>query len=258
MIQNRAIPCLLLHKNEVYKTTKFKKPNYIGDPINAIRILNEKEVDELVVLDIDASSEKRAPNFELISDMAGECFMPLCYGGGVKNIEEMEKIYSLGVEKISLSSSAVLNPKLVSEASRKFGAQSVVVTIDIGYSFWTKTPMVYIYNGKKKTKFDVFTFVKMMEEKGAGEIVINSIENDGKMNGYDIKLMKKVTDLLNIPVIAMGGAGSLEDLAKVIKCGGVTAAAAGSLFVYYGPLKGVLINYPSQKELRKVLDLTEK
>ena len=254
MVQKRVIPCLLLHKCGLYKTIKFRNPNYIGDPINAIRIFNEKEVDELMFLDIDATSQNREPNYKLIENIAGECFMPLSYGGGVKTIEQMKRIYYLGVEKISLSSVAVENPQFIREASSIFGSQSVIVTIDVKTYFW-RGKKVFTYNGKKNSKFDVLNFVKIVEDCGAGEIVINSIDNDGMMNGYDIELLKEVQLATNIPIIALGGAGCLQHLREAIEKANLSAVAVGSLFVYQGPLKGVLINYPTYETIQDLFRL---
>jgi len=252
VLQKRVIPCLLLHKGGLYKTQKFKKPTYIGDPINAIKIFNEKEVDELMFLDIDASVENKEPNYKMIEDIASECFMPLCYGGGVKTIEQMKKIYALGVEKISLSSQAVLNPILIKEAANIFGNQSVIVTIDIKKDLWGKGK-VFINNGKKNTKLDPFEFVKKVEALGAGEVVINSVDCDGAMQGFDIELLKQIKKHTTIPVIALGGAGKLEHIKEVFESSNVDAVACGSMFVYQGVLKGVLISYPPYEKIQELL-----
>jgi cyclase len=251
MLQKRVIPCLLLHKGGLYKTEKFKNPTYVGDPINAIKIFNEKEVDELILLDIDATVLNREPNYKFIEDIASECFMPVCYGGGVKTIEQMKKIYSLGIEKISLSSQAVLNPTLIKEASSIFGNQSVIVTIDIKKDFFGRKK-VFINNGKKNTKLDPLVFIKKVEELGAGEIVVNSIDNDGVMQGYDIELLKQIKMNSNIPIIALGGAGKLEHIKDIFKISKVDAVACGSIFVYHGALKGVLINYPHYQKIKEL------
>ena len=252
MLQKRVIPCLLLHKGGLYKTEKFKKPTYIGDPINAIKIFNEKEVDELMFLDIDASAENKEPNYKMIEDIASECFMPLCYGGGVKTIEQMKKIYALGVEKVSMSSQSVLNTNLIKEASSIFGNQSVVVTIDIKKDFW-RNKKVFINNGKKNTKLNPIDFIKKIEALGAGEIVINSIDNDGVMKGYDIEMLKEIKSNTKVPIIALGGAGKLEHIKEVFESTFVDAVACGSMFVYQGPLKGVLISYPSYQKIQELL-----
>jgi cyclase len=254
MIEKRLIPCLLLHKGGLYKTEKFKKPTYIGDPINAIKIFNEKEVDELMFLDIDASFLGNEPPYRMIEDIAGECFMPLCYGGGVKNVQQMKKIFSIGVEKISISSQAVLNPAIVSEAANIFGKQSVIVSVDIKKDFWGKKK-IYIYNGKKNTNLHPIEFIRHLENMGAGEIVVNSIDHDGVMNGFDIDLLKDIKDVIKVPVIALGGAGNLNHIKEVFEKSNVDAVACGSLFVYKGPLKGVLINYPTNQKIKELLEL---
>ena len=252
MLQKRIIPCLLLHKGGLYKTEKFKKPTYLGDPINAIKIFNEKEVDELMFLDIDASVQNKEPNYKIIEDIASECFMPLCYGGGVKTVEQMKKIYSLGVEKISISSQSILNPLLIKEASSIFGNQSVIVTIDIKKDFWGKKK-VFINNGKKNTKLDPLEFIKQVEILGAGEIVINSCDNDGIMQGFDYELLKEIKSNTKVPIIALGGAGNLNHIKEVFEVSNVDAVACGSMFVYQGALKGVLISYPSYEKIQELL-----
>lgn len=242
MLLKRVIPCLLLHKGGLYKTRKFKNPTYIGDPINAIKIFNEKEVDELMFLDIDASVCGKEPNYKLIEDIASECFMPLCYGGGIKSIEQMKHIYSLGVEKISISSQAFLNPNLIQEAASIFGNSSVVVTADVKKNLWGINN-VFIHNGKINTKIEVLEFIKKILKLGCGEIVINSIDNDGMMNGYDINLLQQIKCISNVPVIALGGAGNLGHVREIFQKSNIDAVACGSMFVYKGSLKGVLINY---------------
>jgi len=249
MLRARAIPCLLLHKRHLYKTVKFKNPRYIGDPINAVKIFNEKEVDELMSLDIDASVEKREPDYDLIEEIVGEAFMPVCYGGGVKSIEQMRKLFYIGVEKISISSAAIENPELISKAASEFGSQSVVVTLDIKKTGLRRKYELVIYNGTTKTGFDPVEAAKRMESLGAGELVINNVDRDGTFEGYDEDIILKIVQAVNIPVIALGGAGSLEDIRNVIVRAKASSAAAGSLFVYYGKLRAVLINYPSQTEL---------
>ncbi len=252
MLQKRVIPCLLLHNGGLYKTEKFKKPTYIGDPINAIKIFNEKEVDELMFLDIDTTIANKEPNYKMIEDIASECFMPLCYGGGVKNIEQMKNIYSLGVEKISISSQAVLNPNLIEEASQVFGNQSVIVTVDIKKDFWGRKK-VFINNGKKNTKLNPIEHIVQVEKLGVGEIVINSIDNDGLMNGFDLELLKVIKSNIKVPIIALGGAGNMNHIKEVFDVAHVDAVACGSMFVYKGSLKGVLINYPKYEEIQELL-----
>jgi len=253
MLQKRVIPCLLLHKGGLYKTERFKKPTYIGDPINAIKIFNEKEVDELMFIDIDASSQGREPNYKIIEDIASECFMPLCYGGGIKTLDQMKKIYTLGVEKISISSQVINEPSFIKNASNIFGRQSIVVTLDIKKDFWGNKK-IFINNGKKNTKLNYIDFIKKIEKLGVGEIVINSIDNDGMMNGYDIKLLKEIKENINIPLIALGGAGNLEHLSEAFSIAKVDAVACGSMFVYKGALKGILISYPTYEKIKKILE----
>lgn len=253
MLQKRIIPCLLLHKGGLYKTQNFKKPTYIGDPINAIKIFNEKEVDELMFLDIDATVQNKEPNYKMIEDIASECFMPLCYGGGVKTLHQMKKIYSLGVEKISISSAAIENPNLIQEAANIFGNQSVIVTVDIKKDFFGKKK-VFINNGKKNTKINPVDFIKRVEALGAGEIVVNSIDHDGVMKGYDIELLKEIKSNIKVPVIALGGAGNLNHIKEIFEISKVDAVACGSMFVYQGPLKGVLISYPPYQKIQELLN----
>ncbi len=251
MVFSRAIPCLLLHKKGLVKTVRFKTPRYIGDPLNAIRIFNEKEVDELMLLDIDATVEGREPDYALIEDIASECFMPLCYGGGVRTIEQMKRIYALGVEKISLGSAAAEAPEIVARAAKVFGSQSVTVTMDVK-KFMFGGHRVTTRNATRKSRYTPVAFAKLMEAQGAGELVVNAVDRDGMMAGYDLELLREIADAVSIPVIALGGAGKLEDLKAAVTAAGVSAAAAGSLFVYYGPLKGVLINYPPYEALREL------
>jgi len=252
MVQKRIIPCLLLHKGGLYKTEKFKKPTYIGDPINAIKIFNEKEVDELMFLDIDATVQNKEPNYQMIEDIASECFMPVCYGGGVKSIEQMKKIYSLGIEKISLSSIAVDNQNIIKEAVSIFGSQSIIVTLDVKKDLFGRK-RVFTHNGKKNTKKDPISFVKKVVDLGAGEIVINSIDNDGVMSGYDFKLLKEIKLSTQVPIIALGGAGKIEHIKEAFELSKVDAVACGSMFVYKGQLKGVLINYPPYQKIKELL-----
>jgi len=230
------------------KTVNFGKAKYVGDPINAVRIFNEKEVDELIVLDIDATIQGREPDYKLIKDLAGECRMPLCYGGGVRAVEQVEKIISLGVEKVAISSAAIANPGLVSDAAAVVGSQSVVVVLDVKRNLIEGKYEVRTHNGKKTTGRDVTELVRVFENAGAGEIVINSIDRDGTMMGYDLELVKIIRELVNIPITVLGGAGSLQDIAELIGHFGIIGAAAGSLFVFKGTYRAVLINYLSRTE----------
>jgi imidazole glycerol-phosphate synthase subunit HisF len=257
MLQSRIIPCLLLHKGGLVKTVRFRKPKYVGDPINAVKIFNEKEVDEILIIDIDATVEKRSPNYEQIEDIVSEAFMPVGYGGGVTTVEQMQKLYYSGVEKVSLSSSALATPELVRQASDQFGSQSVIVTLDIKRSLFNRKYQVVTHNGGKKTKLDPISTAKQMEQYGAGELIINNVDNDGVMKGYDTSYMKQIIDAVNIPVIPLGGAGNLQHLQEIIIDGGASAAAAGSIFVFHGKHKAVLINYPSHDSILQLLGRTD-
>lgn len=236
------------------KTVKFSQPRYIGDPINAIKIFNDKEVDELMFIDINASKQNQPPNFNLIKKIATECFMPVCYGGGITNIEEIHQILQSGIEKISINTSAFLNPDLIKQAANQFGNQSIVVSIDVKKN-WLGKQCVYINNGTKNIHHNPIEYAKKMEDLGAGELLINSIDKDGTYTGYDLDLIESVSKKISIPIIACGGASSIEDFRAAVERG-ASATAAGSMFVYYGELKSVLINYPSQAELNKLYDTT--
>ncbi|KKO47841.1 imidazole glycerol phosphate synthase [Arsukibacterium sp. MJ3] len=244
MLRSRIIPCLLVKNKGLVKTVNFKDPKYVGDPINAVKIFNEKLVDELVVLDIDASRDNREPDYKMIENLATECRMPFCYGGGIKTLEQAVKISNLGVEKVALSSAAFENPELITQMSNAIGKQSVVVVLDVKKSLFGSYDC-YVLNGSKKVKGDVVELAKKFQALGAGEIVINSIDNDGKMAGYDQKLIRLVRDAVDIPLTVLGGAGSLNDIKAVIDEHKIIGVAAGSLFVFKGTYRAVLINYPS-------------
>ncbi len=235
------------------KTVKFKDSKYLGDPLNAVKIFNEKEVDELIVLDIDASAENREPNFTLIKNLASECRMPLCYGGGVKTVEHAKKIISLGAEKVAISSAIIESPQLITEIAQAVGSQSVVVVIDVKRTGFLKKQEVFILNGKKSTGLNPVDFAKKVESLGAGEIIIQSIDYDGLMTGYDLDLIGKIREAVTIPISALGGAGTIEDITELIHKFGVIGASAGSLFVFKGKYKAVLINYPSRIEKNQIL-----
>lgn len=255
MLTKRAIPCLLLKNSALVKTTRFEDANYIGDPLNAIQIYNNLEVDELILLDITATNENRRPPFEVFSQVASECFMPFACGGGIKNIEDIKKIFNLGAEKVVICTQAVENPSLIKEASDLFGSQSIVVSIDVKKNRAGKYE-VYIKSGAKSTGLNPVEFAVKMEQTGAGEIFLNSIDQDGMMTGYDTELIKMVSGVIKVPLIACGGAGRIEDLGMATKAG-ASAAAAGSLFVYQGPNRAVLINFPSHDELQSVFTRQE-
>ncbi len=252
MLRTRVIPALLLRNRGLVKTVKFKSPKYLGDPINIVKIFNDKEVDELVFLDITATKEGKSPPFELLANITSECFMPLGYGGGIQKMEDVKRLLSMGIEKIILNSYAVENPDFVSEVAAFAGNQAVVISIDVKKN-WRGRYEVITHGGTKKTGLNPVDFALQMQEKGAGEIFLNSIDRDGTMEGYDLELTKSIAEVLEVPLIACGGAKNVQDLGDVVKQGSASAAAAGSIFVFQGPLRGVLISYPSQKELRAVL-----
>ena len=253
MLRPRIIPCLLVHKKGLVKTIGFKSPKYVGDPINAVRIFNEKQVDELMVLDIDATIEKREPDYQMIEYLAAECRMPLSYGGGVKTVEQAQRIFSLGVEKIAMSSAIVSDPSLVSKMAEQVGSQSVVAVVDVKRKMFGGYE-VYTNNGKTKTRLDPIELIARIQQLGAGEIVVNSIDNDGQMKGYDFQLIDRVRESTCLPLTVLGGAGTLEDIGKLIHRYGIVGAAAGSLFVFKGIYKAVLINYPTPSEKRKLIN----
>ena len=252
MLRPRIIPCLLVHDKGLIKSVNFKDYKYVGDPINAVRIFNEKEVDELMVLDIDASVQNREPDYKMIENLAAECRMPLCYGGGVKTVKQAQRIFNLGVEKIAISSVLFENLSLVEKMAEIVGKQSVVAILDIkkkrfgGYEIFT-------HNGRTKTGKNPIEFAIELESLGVGEIVINSIDNDGVMKGYDLTLVEKVREVISIPITVLGGAGTLNDIGKLIKKFGIIGSAAGSLFVFKGVYKAVLINYPKKSEKDKLI-----
>tara|TARA_S200000501_G_C20703128_1_gene690491 strand:- start:61 stop:825 length:765 start_codon:yes stop_codon:yes gene_type:complete len=252
MLRSRIIPCLLVHKKGLVKTVNFKDPKYVGDPINAVRIFNEKEVDELMVLDIDATREKREPDLEMIKNLADECRMPFCYGGGITTVEQAKKIISLGAEKVALSNSALNNIELCKDIGNVIGNQSVVVVIDVKKKKLFKGYNVYSQNGTSKSKWRLDDLIKKLELIGVGEIVINSIDNDGMMRGYDMYLVELIRKMCSMPITVLGGAGSLDDIKDMISRFKIIGVAAGSLFVFKGKYKAVLINYPNRKE-RKYL-----
>ncbi len=248
MLRSRVIPCLLLKNRGLVKTIKFKNPTYVGDPINAIRVFNEKEVDELIFLDIEASARNKKPGLDLIDDIASECFMPFCYGGGIDSIVDIRKIFGLGAEKVSINTTAINEPSFVREAADEFGSQSIVVAMDVKETFLKKRK-VYVHATRKAIPKDPVEYAVEMQKMGAGELLVNSVDRDGTMRGYDIELLKRITSAVDIPVIACGGAGTIEHLVVAIREGGASAVAAGSMFVFYGKHRAVLINYPPYEKL---------
>ena len=253
MLRPRLIPCLLVHEGGLVKTVGFRDPKYVGDPINAVRIFNEKEVDELVVLDIDATVKGTEPDYRMISHLASECRMPLCYGGGVHTVEQIEKIISLGVEKVATSAVAVDRPALIAEAAARVGSQSVVVVIDVKKSGLLRRHEVVTHNGTRRTGLNPVEFARAMADKGAGEIVLNSVDRDGTMKGYDLELVAAIREAVHLPLTVLGGAGSLADVKALVDQEGIVGAAAGSLFVFKGKYRAVLINYPNQMEKVQLL-----
>lgn len=250
-MQTRVIPSLLIHKGGLVKSVQFKDYKYVGDPINAVKIFNEKEVDEIAVIDIDASKENKAPNIEKISEIASEAFMPMAYGGGITTIEQIKEILYNGIEKVIINKAAHTTPHLITQAANLFGNQSIVVSIDVKKVF-LKGYRVFIENGKKNTGLHPVEFAITAEKLGAGEILLNSIDKDGTFTGYDLALIQQVSKAVNIPVIAIGGASSVEDFAKA-KQAGASAVSAGSMFVFQRPHKAVLISYPTRKEIKEIV-----
>lgn len=246
MLRPRVIPCLLISKAGLVKTVEFRDPKYVGDPINAVKIFNEKEADEIIVLDIDATTEGREPDERHIAQFALECRMPLCYGGGIRTVEQAERIVGLGVEKIAISASFAERPELVSSIAREIGSQSVVVVLDVKKDPATGEYVVWTHRGQRNTGRRAVDAAIEAESRGAGEIVVNSIERDGKMTGYDLDIAQQVRRAVRIPLTILGGAGSLKHMGELFDACGVVGAAAGSFFVFKGQYRAVLISYPSQ------------
>lgn len=247
MLRPRIIPCLLVHQGGLVKTVEFKNPKYVGDPINAVKIFNEKEADELVVLDIDATVNGVEPDYRMIAHLAAECRMPLCYGGGVSTPEQAKRIIALGVEKVAISAAAVADTTLVTRTAESVGRQSIVVVLDIRKKsgFFAKGYELLTHNGRQSQNIDPFELALRMQEAGAGEIIINSIDRDGQMNGYDLILAARMRQELRIPLTFLGGAGSYQDIEALLDICGVVGASAGSFFVFKGPYRAVLITYPN-------------
>jgi len=247
MLHPRIIPCLLVKNKGLVKTTRFKNPVYVGDPINAVRIFNDKQADELLIVDIDATVEGKEPDYQMIEHWASECRMPLGYGGGIKTTDQAMRIFSLGVEKVAVSAAVINNPEIISAIAKQAGSQSIAVVIDVkkklfgGYEVCT-------HNGKTYTGKNPVELATQAEDAGAGEIIINSIDHDGMMKGYDVNLVDIIRQKISLPITVLGGAGSLEDMGLLIKKFGIIGAAAGSLFVFKGVHKAVLINYPGEFE----------
>lgn len=250
MLKHRVIPALLLKNSGLVKTHKFKDPKYVGDPINAIRIFNDKEVDELMVLDIVASKEGKEPDYRMIELFAGECFMPLCYGGGIRTLKQADRIFNMGVEKISIQSSFFEDLELIRQVADKYGSQSVVISVDIKRNLIGKAKL-YRSATLENVKEDWKLFLTRAVEAGAGEVLINSVDKDGTLSGPDLDLIREANRELDVPLIALGGISSLEDIRQAVHAG-ASAVAAGSFFVFHGPHRAVLITYPKYKELENL------
>lgn len=243
----RIIPVLLLDNTKLVKTIKYSNPNYIGDPINAVKIFNEKEVDEIAVLDISASVQNKEPNYDKIEEIASEAFMPFAYGGGITTLDQIKRLFKIGIEKVVLNSILATNINLISEASKIYGSQSIIVSVDVKKKKWGKYG-VYSKSGTKKISDSVIDYVKQIEQKGAGEILLNFIAKDGTFSGYDLDLIQLISNQIDIPLIACGGAANIKDFYNAV-ISGASAVAAGSMFVYKGDTKGILINYPDQHKI---------
>lgn len=248
MLKPRLIPCLLVQGNGLVKTVKFTDPKYVGDPINAVRIFNEKAVDELSVFDIDATRNGREPDYRMIANLANECRMPLCYGGGVRSAAQIDRIIGLGVEKVALGAAAVEQQGLVAQAAAHVGNQSIVVVIDVKRTGLLRRYEVTIRNGATRTGRDPVDFAREVEAQGAGEIVLNSVDLDGTMLGYDMELVQRVREAVTVPITVLGGAGDMKHPVELYRRFGIIGAAAGSMFVFKGKYRAVLINYPNATE----------
>lgn len=252
MLRPRAIPCLLMRKGRLVKTVRFDKPNYVGDPINAVRIFNDMEVDEIIVLDIGATPDQSGIRFDIIGEMASECFMPMAYGGGITSVDEARRVFKLGVEKVVINSAAVSNLSVMTEVAAAFGNQAVVASVDVkkrmfgGYRVMTK-------GGRTAVDVPLVEWMQRLERAGAGELMITSIDRDGMMQGYDLELIRAATAAVKIPVIAAGGAGTVAHMGEAVNQGGASAAAVGSMAVYQGPNRAVLINFPTPAQLKAAL-----
>lgn len=253
MLEPRIIPCLLLQGNSLVKTVNFSSPKYVGDPLNAVKIFNEKAVDELLLLDVAATVDGYPPNLKLIREIAAECRMPLCYAGGISCSDQISEIISLGVEKVGLGTAAVENPEIITQAVREVGSQSIVAIMDVKRKRFSKNYEVVTRRGGNRTGISPLEFVSNMQALGCGEILINNVDRDGLMQGYDHELISLIRDNSAIPITVLGGAGSVEDLVKVVEEFGVVGVAAGSLFVFKGAYKAVLINYLSNKDRDQIL-----
>lgn len=253
----RIIPVLLLKNAGLVKTIQFKDPKYLGDPLNAVKIFNEKEVDELIFLDILATVENKSIPFKLLEEIAEECFMPLAYGGGIKSLDDIKAILKIGVEKVIINTMAIENPEMIQDAVKKYGSSTICVSIDVKKNFWGKYE-IFTNAGTKNTKLDPVGFAMKMDEFGVGEMMINSIDRDGTMKGYDLDLISKITEKVGMPVIACGGAASIDDFSSAVHQAGASAVAAGSMFVFHGKHRAVLISYPSQNSIIDILKISNE
>jgi imidazole glycerol-phosphate synthase subunit HisF len=253
MLFPRLIPCLLIHNSGLVKTKQFKEPKYVGDPINAVRIFNEKNADEIIILDIDATVQKNIPNYNFIAKLANEARMPLSYGGGVSTTEQVEQIIRLGVEKVAISAAAIDSTELISSAVARVGSQSIIAAIDVKKTGLRRKYEVVTHNGKVRTGLTPIELAKKLQDLGVGEILLNCVDMDGMMGGYDMELIAKVQEQIHVPMTVSGGAGCADDISKLWKSQGLIGAAAGSLFVFKGKYKAVLINYPGNAEKASIL-----
>lgn len=252
MLRTRVIPTLLLQDNVLVKTVRFKQASYVGDPRNTVRIFNEKEVDEIIILDITASKKKRQINFKLIEQLASECFMPMAYGGGIHSVDDAKRLFALGVEKVSLNTAVFDNPALVTELAKEFGSQSIVGAMDVKKP-WLSSNKVYRL-GKTNTKRSPVEHAQYLEHLGVGEILLTAIDQEGTFQGYDLELTQQVVDAVSVPVITSGGAGDVEHLRQGVKEAGASAVGVGSMVVYQNPSRSVLIRFPERKLLDDILN----
>lgn len=253
MLKTRIIPCLQLIDESLVKTVKFSNHGYIGDPINTVRIFNELEVDELCFLDIRATLEKRPPNFKILREIADECFMPLSFGGGIKDADTAKKILSIGFEKIVVNTAAIDSPQVVSEIAKHSGSQCVIGSIDVKKNIWGKY-QVYTHDGTKKVDIDPVNYAKKLEDLGVGELLVTSMDRDGTWDGFDLEIIRKITDSVKVPVIANGGAGSIHHIGEAVKAANASAVALGSMVVYQNKGMGVLVNFPDKASLTRILE----
>jgi imidazole glycerol-phosphate synthase subunit HisF len=248
MLKTRIIPCLLLKGEGLVKTVKFSHPKYIGDPINTVRIFNDLEVDELIFLDIEATKQSRGPDYKILTEIANECFMPLSYGGGIRTLDDIHRIFHIGFEKVAVNSYAFESASFISEASRVFGSQSIIISMDVKKNLLGRYEVITT-GGTKKTRLNPVEYAVSMEEAGAGEILLTAIDKEGTWSGFDLELIYKVTDAVTIPVIANGGAGMIEDIRLAVKKGNASAVSLGSMVVYQAKGMGVLVNFPDREIL---------